>query len=80
MSPAPYMQVHYFYAPLHIELGLAPGDDEQRLITSDRPDPADRLTAERLKGAADLPFRLSSKRKQTCIIKNSRGCIPADVA
>lgn len=76
-SPAPYMQVHYFYAPLHIELGLAPGDDEQRLISSDKSALADRLTAERLK---DLAFRLSSKWKQTCVIKNTRYCIPADAA
>lgn len=28
MSPAPYMQAHYFYAPLHIELCVTPGGDE----------------------------------------------------
>ncbi|KAI9548067.1 hypothetical protein NQZ68_013086 [Dissostichus eleginoides] len=29
MSPAPYMQARYFYAPLRIELCLTPGHDER---------------------------------------------------
>lgn len=41
MSPAPYVQTYYFNAPLHIELRLTSGGDEQRLIISDRSDQAE---------------------------------------
>lgn len=62
MSPGPYMQAHCFYALLHIKLWVTSGDDEQRLIISDRSDLADHLTAERLKGAADQALSLDSSQ------------------
>lgn len=63
-SSVPYVQAHYFYAPLHSELWLTSSGDEQRLIIGDRSDVADCLTAERMKGATDQVFRLKDNGAQ----------------
>lgn len=58
------MQTRCLHAPLHIELWLTPAGDELRIITTDRSDRADHLSAER--GAPDL-WTAKETPKSICI-------------